>query len=102
MHPMIQKVAFVIDKDHQGELPSVEINMANRSYDVICTDFMKFNMQRRDDSPQWTAFFDQLDVPRELAPRKSDQTEYDWLLLAARAQNAEKMKAILNLGAKND
>ncbi|AEH03695.1 hypothetical protein AVT69_gp270 [Pseudomonas phage PhiPA3] len=97
LDPVIQKIAYVIDKDHKGYEPEVQVNLANRSYDIICTEFMKFNMQRRDDSPQWQSFFDQLKVPRELPPRESEQTEYEWLSMAARSQKAKEMQAAMKL-----
>lgn len=59
-------IHFVIDDSHRGELPLVEVT--TNGFNIVLTEYQKFNMQRRDDGPFWDHFYAVAGIPKSYDP----------------------------------
>lgn len=80
------KVNFVVDKDYKGEFP--EVIKEPRVFDIICSPYQKFNMERRDDNEYWQNFYDQIDLPRSVPMEKKQPIDDKFFI-----ELAKKLKA---------
>lgn len=78
MFPNKLEIHFVVDKEHMEENPSVEIT--ENGFDIICSEYQKFNMSRKDDSPFWDHFYSFLNVPKSLPLPEKGWPDENWLV----------------------
>lgn len=65
------KISFVIDRTITTDMPSVE--KSDVGFDIICTEYQKFNMLRRDDSLYWDHFYSVAGIPKTYEKKEASK-----------------------------